>query len=110
MCLYDIVKTTGYSSASISLSLDLLEIVGIIKKFKHKGDRRLYVRLDGDLIEGLRNALLLKLRKEIAQTLNELEEMKKDEKNRKTVKTIEKEIKRLQEYVTRLSKVPLPKK
>ncbi len=110
MCMDDIVKATGYSSASISLSFDLLEIVGVIKKFKHKGDRKLYVRLEGDLIEGLRNALLMKLHKEISHTLAEFDEMKKDEKSRKTIKTIEYEVKRLQEYVTRLSKVPVPKK
>ena len=110
MSMDDIVKSTKYSAASISLSLDLLELVGIIKKFRRRGDRKLYVRLDGDLLEGLRNALLLKLHKEIAHTLNEFEDMKGDEKSKKSVRTIEKEVRRLQEYVTRLSKVPVPKR
>ncbi len=107
----ELAKTTGYSPASISLSLDLLELIGIIKKFKHKGDRRLYVRLEGDLLEGLRYAMLLKLQKEISKTLNEFETYKNsDEKSKRTIKTLEKEVRRLQEYVNRLAKVPLPKK
>ncbi|MBI3190707.1 hypothetical protein HYZ41_03310 [archaeon] len=110
MSMDDLIKVTKYSAASISLSLDLLEILGIVKKFRQKGDRKIYVRLDGDLIEGLRNAMLLKLRKEIAQTLNEFESMKTDENSKKTIKAIEKEVKRLREYVDRLSEVSLPKK
>lgn len=110
LSLEELSRQTTYSLPSISLSLDLLEILGVIKRVKHKGDRKLYVRLDGDLLEALRNALLLKLQKEIAQTLNELEQLKTDERSRRTVKTIEQEIKRLDEYVKRLAKVPIPKK
>jgi len=111
LSLDEMSKVTGYSPASISLSLDLLELVGIIKKFKHKGDRKLYVKLDGDLLEGLRNALLLKLQKEITRTLDELDSMKTgDDKSKKTVHALERELKRLNEYVFRLSKVPIPKK
>ncbi len=111
MSMDELAKTTGYSPASISLSLDLLELIGIIKKFKHKGDRRLYVRLEGDLLEGLRYAMLLKLQKEISKTLNEFKTYKNsDEKSKRTIKTLEKEVRRLQEYVSRLAKVPLPKR
>ena len=110
MCMDELVKETGYSSASISLSLDLLEIIGIVKKFRNHGDRKLYVKLDGDLIEGMRSAFLMKLRKEISVTLSELDEMKTDEKSRNTIKLLDKEVRRLQEYVTRLSEVPIPKR
>jgi DNA-binding transcriptional regulator GbsR (MarR family) len=108
----ELAKATGYSPASISLSLDLLELIGIIKKFKQRGDRRLFVKLEGDLLEGLRNAMLLKLQKEISKTLNEFEVYKNsaDEKSKRTVKTLEREVRRLQEYVNRLARVPLPKK
>lgn len=112
LSMEELAKTTGYSPASISLSLDLLELIGIIKKFKQRGDRKLYVKLDGDLIEGLRKAMLFKLQKEITKTLNEFEIYRNvaDEKSRKTLKLLEKEVVRLQEYVDRLSKVPVPKK
>ena len=109
LCMEELSQQTRYSPASISLSLDLLEIIGIIKKIKDPGDRKLYARLEGDLIEGLRNAMILKLQKEINSTLTELSSMK-DAKTKKAVATVEKEVKRLQEYVRRLSEVKLPER
>jgi len=110
MSLDEISVMTRYSPASISISLDLLEMVGIIKRVKKQGDRKLYVKLHGDLLEGLRNALLFKLQKEIMRTLDELSVLKKDEASAKAVKSVETEIKRLEEYVGRLSKVPVPER
>ena len=109
LCMEDLSQQTKYSPASISLSLDLLEIIGIIKKLKDPGDRKLYARLEGDIIEGLRNAMILKLQKEINSTLTELGSMK-DAKTKKAVATVEKEVKRLQEYVRRLSEVKVPER
>lgn len=110
LSLEELSAMTDYSPASISLSLDLLEILGVVKRVKQKGDRKLYIKLDGDLLEALRNALLIKLRKEINQTLNELSSMKAKGKERKTVIIVQKEIRRLDEYIKRLSKVPIPQK
>lgn len=107
LCMEELAQKTKYSPASISLSLDLLEIIGIIKKLKDPGDRKLYARIEGDLIEGLRNAMILKLQKEITGTLTELASMK-DAKTKKAVSTVEREVKRLQEYVRRLSEVKIP--
>ena len=111
LCMDELTQQTKYSPASISLSLDLLEIIGIIRKMKDRGDRKLYARLDGDLIEGLRNAMMLKLQKEITSTLSELSSIKNNDiKTKKAVNTVEKEVKRLQEYIQRLSEVRVPKK
>lgn len=105
----ELVAQTRYSPASISLSLDLLEIIGIVKKLKDRGDRKLYARLEGDLIEGLRNAMMLKLQKEISSTLAELDSLKSP-KTKKSVASVEKEVRRLQEYIRRLSEVSVPRK
>ena len=105
----EIIKQTKYSPASISLSLDLLEIIGIVRKMKDRGDRKLYARLEGDLIEGLRNAMILKLQKEINSTLGELQSLK-NAKTKKSIFMVEKEVKRLQEYIRRLSEVKMPEK
>lgn len=105
--LQELAKKTGYSSAAISLSLDLLELVGMIRKLKNVGDRKLYVRLDGDLLEGLRSALLLKLQKDIAATKLELG---KYENQMPAVQKLSHEIERLQGYVDELAKVKIPKK
>jgi DNA-binding transcriptional regulator GbsR (MarR family) len=108
LSLDELVKQTKYSPASISLSLDLLEIMGIVKKMRDRGDRKLYARLEGDLIEGLRNAMVIKLQKEITGTLSELSQFKTDSKTRNAAAALEKEVRRLQEYVQRLSEVPVP--
>ncbi|MFA4820204.1 MAG: hypothetical protein WC613_04590 [Candidatus Aenigmatarchaeota archaeon] len=111
LSLEELTQQTKYSPASISLSLDLLEIIGIVKKMKDRGDRKLYAKLDGDLIEGVRNAMMLKLQKEITNTLDELNTIRNsDAKTKKAVSAVEKEVRRLQEYIRRLSEVPVPKK
>lgn|SRR3989338_8347533 len=109
LSMEELINQTKYSPASISLSLDLLEIIGIVKKIKDPGDRKLYARLEGDLIEGLRNAMMMKLRKEISSTLAELDSLK-NPRTSKAVSSVEKEVKRLQEYIRRLSEVKVPEK
>ena len=108
--LQELSKRTKYSLASLSISLDLLELLGIIKKIKKKGDRKLYVRLEGDILEGLRGAMLIKLQRDISTAINEFEDYKNDKKARKVASKLEKEMKRLEEYVNRLAAVELPKK
>jgi len=107
LSLQELSKKTGYSLASISLSLDLLELVGIISK--SKSNRQLYVKLEGDVLEGLRNALLLKIQKNIITTRSEFDRYKKDEKTKKAITILEKEIERLEKYIDRLSQVEIPK-
>ena len=111
LALQELSKKTGYSLASISLSLDLLELLGIISKDKNKGDRKLYVRLSGDLIEGLRSAMLLKIQKELSTTFSEFDKYRGgDKKTRKVITALEKELKRLDEYTKKLAAVEVPKK
>ena len=107
--LQELSESTGYSPAAISLSLDLLELVGMIRKIKNAGDRKLYVRLDGDLLEGLRNALLLKLQKEIITTKFEIEKYT-EEDGTDAIQKLKKELDRLQQYVDELAKVEIPKR
>jgi len=117
LSLQDIAKKTGYSHSMVSLSLDLLEFLGVIKRVKKTGDRKLYIRLSGDLLETLKRAFTMKLEKSIGQTLLDFEENRKElgglkgpEKARisKTLDTLEKEVKRLERYINLLSKIKLP--
>jgi DNA-binding transcriptional regulator GbsR (MarR family) len=112
--LQELAKQTGYSISTISLSLDLLEFFGMIKKVKKAGDRKLYVELQGDLLGGLKKAFLTRLRKSIENSLlrfeeykKELKKMKDSEKKRvlKTLDVLEKEIKRLRKYLDLLSRI-----
>ena len=103
--LQDLSKKVGYSPAAVSLSIDMLELVGIVKKIKKTGDRKLYIRLDGDMLEALRSAILLKIRKVLADTYEKFDRYR----NNKAAKKLEKELKRLEKYIDRLADVEIPK-
>ncbi len=98
----------GYSASSVSLSLDFLEMLDVVRRVKKTSDKKLYIELQGDLLECLRKAILFKAEKNIDSTLEEFEKYKNGE-TRKTVKILEKEIKRLKRYINLLSKVKLPR-
>ena len=115
--MQELARKTRYSTGMISLSLDLLEVLGVIKKIKKTGDRKLYVKLYGDLLEILKNAVIIKVKKGIVESLRDLEENKKEvmklggaeRKNMEnTIKILEKEIKRLEHYINLLSDIRLP--
>jgi len=117
LSLQELARETGYSASMISLSLDLLEVLGVIKKVKKIADRKLYIELSGDLLEALKNAILSKTEKSISSFMAEFEEGKKklqgmetpeSQKTLKTIEALESEIKRLQSYITLLSKTRLP--
>jgi len=114
LSLQELSRETGYSISTISLSLDLLEVLGMIKKIKKVGDRKLYVELQGNLLEGLKRAFLIRIQKDINNTLNKFEEyknnlkkMKDGEKNSvlKTLNILEKEVKRVDKYISLLQKL-----
>ena len=101
----------------VSLSLDLLEFLGVVNRVKKTGDRKLYIRLSGDLLETLKRAFTMKLEKSIGQTLSDFKENRKELGNlknpekakiSKTLDTLEKEVKRLERYINLLSKIKLP--
>lgn len=117
MSLQELAKETGYSASMISLSLDLLELLGVIKRVKKTGDRNLYIVLKGDLLESLKNAIILRVKKSIDSTLidfeksrQDLKKLKGEERQRmlKTMDILEKEIKRLGRYINLLSGIKLP--
>lgn len=117
LSLQDMAKKTGYSISMVSLSMDLLEIIGIVKKVKKPGDRKLYIELDGDLLESLKKIFLIRVEKGISGSLIEFEQSKErlrglQGKNKKDVlkaiDSLEREIKRLKKYVSLLSEINLP--
>jgi len=111
LSLTELANETGYSASMISLSLDMLEVMGIINKIKKAGDRNLYVSLQGDLIESLKNALTMRLKNSIDISLGDLKKYRKSVKNRELKKSLiklESQISRLNKYISLLSKVRLP--
>ncbi len=116
LSLQELSRKTGYSVSTLSLSLDLLELFGMVKKIKNAGDRNLYVELQGDLLEGLKRAFVTKLQKSIDESMVSFGGYKKalkgskEEDAKQVMKALEKlegEIKRLNSYVGMLSKIKL---
>jgi DNA-binding transcriptional regulator GbsR (MarR family) len=114
LSLQGLAKKTGYSISALSLSLDLLEFFGMIKKIKNAGDRKLYIELHGDLLEGLKKAFVVKIQKSINDSLNRFNEYKENlktsnDKDKKRVmdilSTLEDEILRLDKYINLLAKL-----
>lgn len=103
--LQELSKKIGYSTASVSLSLDMLDLLDVVKKIKKPGDRKLYVKLDGDLLETLRSALLLKIKKVIKDSYKKM-----DNYNEKPVDKLKNEIERLEKYIDKLTRVKIPEK
>lgn len=117
VALQDLARKTGYSTGMISLSLDLLEVLGVIKEIKKPGDRKLYVQLEGDLLSILKKAVTMRLKNGIDSSLADLDSRRKEiqklegerkKKLLKTLDTLESEIKRLEKYVNLLSGINLP--
>jgi len=116
LSLQDLAKKTGYSISTLSLSLDLLEFFEMIKKIKNVGDRKLYIELHGDLLEGLKKAFVVRIQKSVNDSLRRFSEYKETlkvskSKDRKKVMDVlnilEGEIKRLDKYINLLAKIKL---
>jgi len=115
--LNDLAKLTGYSTGMVSLSLDLLEVLGVIKKIKKESDRKLYVELCGDLLECLKRAIVIKVEKSIGNSLVDFEGAEKElgklegeeaEQAKKTLKILRAQLERLNRYIKLLSAIKLP--
>ncbi len=115
--LSEVAKETGYSPSMVSLSIDFLETVGMVKRVKKPGDRKLYLQSNGSLLDGLKRAILVRLEKNISNSFQEFSEYKKELKklkekeNERLFKAIEKlesEIRRMDRYIKVLSRVKLP--
>jgi DNA-binding transcriptional regulator GbsR (MarR family) len=118
LSLEELAKKTRYSASMISLSLDLLEVLGTIKRIKKPRDRKLYIELNGDMLETIRTALLLKVQKVLTDANaslrlyeEEIGKIKDGDKKKllKSLKSLKVEALRIAKYIDRLSKVKLPK-
>lgn len=110
LSLQEISKKTNYSLGSISLSIDFLELLGVVRKFKKSGDRKIYVKLEGDLLSALKKIVILKIEHEIKEVMKEFKEYKenvKEERIRRIIKLLENELIKLNKYVEKLSKVEI---
>lgn len=116
LSLQALSKEIGYSISTVSPSLDLLEFLGMIKKIKKINDRNLYVQLEGDLLDGLKKAFLIRIQKSVNNSLDKFQSYRKEvNKSRngkkkemlRAIGVLEKDIKRVNKYISILSKLRL---
>lgn len=81
----------------------MLEILGLIKRFRKDNTKEVYVGLEGDLLLALKEIVLMKIQRGIEGAVEQL----KDEKG-KEAEEIMNEILRLKKYVDELNKVKVP--
>jgi len=115
--LQSIAKSAGYSISMVSISIDFLEVTGVVKRVKKTGDRKLYIELQADLLEALKTLILSKVEKGIKSSMDDFDAEKKNiakiknPEERKEIENavniLEKEIRRLDKYVTLLSAMKL---
>lgn len=115
--LSQVAKETNYSSSMVSLSIDFLDTIGMVKRIKKPGDRKLYLQSNGSLLDGLKKALLVRVKKNISNSLQKFDGYKKElkrlkgkesKKLLKAVGKLESEIRRMNKYIKVLSQLKLP--
>ncbi len=116
LSMQEVANRIGLSLSSVSVSLDLLEFLGMIKRVKRAGDRKVYIELHGSLLDGLKRAIMARLQKSVNNTLSKFEGYRSELKNGNREETervlaslnvLEKEVKRLDGYLNLLQKVKL---
>lgn len=111
LSLTELAHKIGVSVPAVSLSLDLLETLGMARRVKRPGDRNLYVQLIGDLVAGLRTAFVAKADRTIENTLMRFAAYRKQIKSKdgllSALDRLEREARRLKRYIDILAKAPL---
>jgi len=115
--LSEVARETNYSPSMVSLSIDFLESIGMVKKVKKPGDRKLYLQATGNLLDAVKKIIIDKVEKKVNETLEEFSECRKELKKLKgeeskrllkAINVLEKEIRRMEKYIRILSRVKLP--
>lgn len=114
--LTEVARETGYSPSMVSLSIDFLESIGMVKKVKKPGDRKLYLQASGNLMDAVKKIIIEKVERKVRETLQEFSRCKeelrvlkgKEKKDlSRAIKILEREIKKIDRYIKILSRVEL---
>lgn len=86
VCMDELVKKTGYSLASVSGAIKVLERFGMITKTKKPGSKKIYVNDRRDLMGKMHEQIMQVRMNEIEPLKNELPQIIKELKSVKNVK------------------------
>ena len=96
VAMEDIAKKTGYSLASISNTMKILENIGLVQRIKKPGTKKVFFYMEKDLvklnIQKINMAyehLTKPMKKDLPQIINKYKHRVKDEKSRQKLQIIE---------------------
>lgn len=105
MSMDDLTKKTGYSLASISNKIKMLEAMGIVSKRKHPGSKKIFLYAEKDLIKMIKNTMLVKEKQMIGAFKEKLPGIIKKHKNSSKSEKEEKKVKIVEDYYKQMIKM-----
>ena len=113
VAMEDIAKKTGYSLASISNKVKMLEQIGMISKTHKPGTKKIYLSVDKDISKVMEDMLTKKLAalnmvtSSIPEMLDKYKNKAKTEKDKKKIGLVEnyyKQISQFEDIITKILK------
>jgi len=74
----ELVKKTGYSLASISNKIKMLEALGFVKKVRKPGSKKIFLKIEKSIGGLMKEGMLMKERSVISTIINELPKIIED--------------------------------
>ena len=104
MAMENIAKETGYSLASVSNKVKVLETMGIVKRIKKPGSKKIFLRIEKDMIKIFKEHLAKKEEKNIKLIKEKIPEIIKKYKHKVKTEKDKKKIKILENYYKQILK------
>ncbi|MCK5025716.1 MAG: hypothetical protein KAS15_03945 [Nanoarchaeota archaeon] len=111
VAMEDIAKKTGYSLASISNKVKMLEQIGMISKMHKPGTKKIYLSVDKDMskvMEGMftkKLAALNMVTSSIPKMLDKYKNKAKTEKDKKKIDLVENYYKQISQFKDIIAKI-----
>lgn len=100
----DLARKTGYSLASISNKVKVLEAIGLVTRRRKPGSKRVFLYAEKDILKVMKNALLSKEKQGMGALKEKLPEIIKRYRNSRSDKD-NKKAKILEEYLRQITKM-----
>ncbi len=104
MAMDDLAKETGYSLASISNKVKVLESMGVIKRIRKPGSKKIFLYTEKDFVKIIKNNLMKKEEYCIKQVKEKVPDLIKKYKNKVRSDREKKKLKILDDYYNQILK------
>lgn len=98
LSLDEIAEKTGYSLASISNKMKILRNIGLIKKIRKPGSKKIYVKVEKNILKMHRDMMILKESTSLKHAKELLPSIIMKYKDKKLSKTDKEKLKNIEKY------------